>query len=92
VEKNWNAVRENALKYKNEFKPKIKNFEAYRPGEKVLIRNEHKCGKMDDDFSENGVVERKLYGDVYAVRNEKGLTIKRHVSQLKRLKDGEVGL
>jgi hypothetical protein len=78
------------LKCKNEFKPKIKKVEAYRPGEKVLIRNENKCGKMDDDFRENGVVERKLYGDVYAVRNKKGLEIKRHVSQLKRLKAGKL--
>jgi hypothetical protein len=87
---NWSKVKINTKKYNEEFKRKVSKCEKFYQEENVLIRNEHKKCKMDDEFSERGKITKRLYGDVYEVKTELGVKIKRHASQLKPFKKGEV--
>ncbi|MGL5709133.1 MAG: hypothetical protein ACRDDF_12855, partial [Aeromonas sp.] len=70
-----------------------------RDGEKVLIRNELRKGKMDDAYNEHGIVVRRIHGNVYEIskRRKKGVSeitekVIKHISQLKRVEEGEVGI
>jgi hypothetical protein len=50
---------------------------------------------MDDEYDKKGCVVKNVYGDVYDVKIEggKGMcdVVKRHISQLKKFSEGEVG-
>jgi predicted transcriptional regulator len=61
-------------------------------GDSILLRNEFKKKKMDDEFKEEGVIQNKEENDVYEVLTKKGATLRRHVTQLRRFEKGDVGL
>jgi hypothetical protein len=46
-QKNWEDVSKNTDKYKKEFKSHKKAEIKLKIGQKVLLKNEHKTGKMD---------------------------------------------
>jgi hypothetical protein len=54
----------------------------------VLVRNELKTSKMDDEFKEEAVVIKKEENDVYEVFTNDGKTLRRHAVQLRHLKKG----
>ncbi|MGL5709134.1 MAG: reverse transcriptase domain-containing protein, partial [Aeromonas sp.] len=64
---NWDKVKINVEKYKGEFECKSKRVNILRDGEKVLIRNELRKGKMDDAYNEHGIVVRRIHGNVYEI-------------------------
>jgi predicted nuclease of restriction endonuclease-like RecB superfamily len=92
-EENYNRVVENVERYKKEFLGKNRGIVKLKVGQKVLIKNEERLGKMDDEFREEGVVIENVYGDIYKIRigrNDKFKFIKRHISQLKPFEGREV--
>ncbi|KCZ77541.1 hypothetical protein H311_01447 [Anncaliia algerae PRA109] len=46
---------------------------------------------MDDAFKDKALVKKRFLGDVYELEREDGRRIKRHSSQMRRFKKGEVG-
>ncbi len=57
----------------------------------MLIRNETKESKMDDEFKRSGKVIKVLGQGCIKVNDETGRQIRRHVSQLRLVKKGDVG-
>lgn len=66
---NWKLVLKNTENYKKEFK-KTKENSLFMDGDLVYIRNEFRRSKMDDYFTEKGVIKKRLYGDVYEILKE----------------------
>lgn len=64
----------------------------YKEGQNVLVRNEVRKNKNEDEYKVKAKVVKRLYGDVYKVVTEKGLETNRHASQLRALKEGDVGI
>jgi hypothetical protein len=83
---NETIVLENSIKYEKEFKEK-KCFE-FKVGNKVLLKNENKRTKMDDEFSEEGTIKNKIGNNIYEIIFSNGKTTKRHASQLKLFERG----
>lgn len=78
---NREGLLERQEKYKNEFKEK--KLRKYEIGSKVLIKNEQKKDKMDDEFRESGEIRKALNHDAYEVLLEDGSMLRRHSSQLR---------
>ena len=91
IKENWEKVRFNETAYEKEFARKMKKVSKLNIGDNVLVRNEFKEGKMDDEFFTRGIIVKNIYGNVYLVKTVDGQEIKRHIVQLKLLKKGEVG-
>jgi hypothetical protein len=72
-------------------KEKNKKMKEFNQGEKVLVRNETRKNKNVDEYEKEATILERLYGDVYKVRIGDSLLTNRHASQLKSLKEGEVG-
>ena len=68
--------------YRKEFKEKT--FIKYKKGEEVIVRNELKGNKMDDEYKEIGTIEESLEHNAYSIKLKDGSKIKRHSSQLRR--------
>jgi transposase-like protein len=87
-EENINKVKEWSNKYKQEFKTK-KKINKLEINDHVLIRNEVRRSKMDDEFEKRGIVKRILDNDIYEVsvvnKKLKNENIRRHISQLCRI-------
>lgn len=83
MKSNWEKVREHQARYSQEIM-KNKGFEKFEIGQKVLIRNELKKGKMDDEFKDQGIIVECLEHDVYKIRLGKGKGLRRHSLQLRR--------
>jgi hypothetical protein len=43
---------------------------------------------MDKEFNEHGVIVKRVYGNVYEVKNKKKKRFLRHISQLKGIGEG----
>ena len=67
---NREKVLENSGKYKKEFKEKL--IEGFDQGEALLIRNENKKNKMDDEFKVEGKIVKILAKDKYLVQDKLG--------------------
>jgi hypothetical protein len=76
--------------YAKEFRSQKKQNEKLKIGDVVLIKNELKANKMQDEFEMKGKIEKNVYGDVYLVFTKEGKTIQRHISQLRRFCEGDV--
>lgn len=50
----------------------------------VLINNEMKTGKMENEFEARGKVTKKIYENVYEVVTPEGQVLRRQISQLRR--------
>ncbi|KRH91851.1 putative LTR transposable element, partial [Pseudoloma neurophilia] len=85
---NREIVLENSEKYRKEFKER--KIERFNEGDAVLIRNENKKNKMDDEFKVEGKIEKILDTDKYLVKDKLGKEFLRHGSQL-RIFPGDVG-
>ncbi|KAG0427929.1 Gag-Pol polyprotein, partial [Dictyocoela muelleri] len=77
--------------YAKEFKLKKSFNEKFELFDKVMIWNELKQSKMDCEFRETGFISKILGKNTYEVDRDKGGKIIRHSSQLKSLKEGDVG-
>jgi hypothetical protein len=84
-EENYNKIKEHEKKYELEFKRKNRKREILEENQKILIKNEFRKKKGDKRFFEKGTIARHLYGEVYEVKNNKGVFVKKHISQLKRI-------
>ncbi|MGL5706922.1 MAG: reverse transcriptase domain-containing protein [Aeromonas sp.] len=82
-EENWSKVKVNEIKYKQEFEKRNKKEKKYEIGDRVLIKNEHRKTKMDDEFHKEGNVEKLVHENVYLIKDKDGKMIKRHASQLR---------
>jgi hypothetical protein len=80
---NFERVRKNEELYSKEFKRIHKQAESFKIGNEVLIRNEIKKNKMEDEFSEKGIIIKHEYGDVYQVKLCEGDVVRRHASQIR---------
>lgn len=81
MESNRENVLEASAKYGREFVERpVKKFEQ---GDTVLISNETKADKMDDEFSEQGKVCRVLENDTYEVEIGHEKFLRGHGSQLR---------
>lgn len=85
---NFEFVKLHQEKYKKEFSRKDKRMVSLNVGDSVLLRNEFKKKKMDDEFKEEGVIQKKEENDVYEVLTKNGATLRRHVTQLRRFERG----
>lgn len=81
---NWERVAEHTLKYSKEFLKGSKVVTKFNDGEKVLIRNEFKTNKMDDEFRETGTIVKNEYGNIYEILDKNGCRIRRHAAQIRR--------
>ncbi|KAI5151864.1 hypothetical protein ENBRE01_2444 [Enteropsectra breve] len=82
-EENREQVIKNSLKYSKEFKVGLGKKEKFTVGQKVILRNEQKAGKMDDEFKEKGKVILELAKGAYKILTNDGNMMIRHNSQLK---------
>ena len=79
-EEHKSKVKEYQGRYKKEFKRK-----QLVQGQKVLVKNEFKRTKMDEDFNDYAIVADKVRENSYQVKTHQGKVLMRHVSQLRRL-------
>ncbi|KRH93910.1 hypothetical protein M153_4910001346, partial [Pseudoloma neurophilia] len=85
---NKDKVLINTAIYMKEFK--YKQIKRFKIGDAVLIRNENKLNKIDNEFKERGSISEVLEKDKYVVKNRLGKNLLRHGSQL-RIYPGDVG-
>ncbi|KRH94224.1 hypothetical protein M153_3330004408 [Pseudoloma neurophilia] len=78
---NRKDVLDFADKYKREFRER--KLPKYKKGDSVLIQNTSKTGKMDDEFSRDGTVEKVGDNNTYLVKIGDGKFLRRHGSQLR---------
>ncbi|KAG0439176.1 putative uncharacterized transposon-derived protein F54H12.3 [Dictyocoela muelleri] len=88
---NWDRVLDKQEVYKNEFKCNKYSLKSFKPNEKVIIKNELKLNKMDNEFRETGIIKNVLGQNSYEVITDANKTIVRHSTQLKGFKEGNVG-
>ena len=81
---NWETVLLHQDKYSKEIS-KNKGFEIFNIGQKVLIRNETRKSKIDDEFKNQGIIIECLDYDVYNIKLFDGKVVRRHSLQLKRV-------
>ena len=82
---NHASVLAHQAKYAKEFRG-VRRMELFREGDAVLIRNEHKSDKRDDESREEGLVEKCLGHDRYRVKKfQDGATVERHALQLRAI-------
>ncbi|KRH94226.1 putative transposable element [Pseudoloma neurophilia] len=79
--KNYDKVLQNSLKYAKEFKEGT--FHEFNIGDSVIIKNENKNDKMDDEYKQIGKVIRKDIHHSYRIQLEDGSILKRHSLHLK---------
>lgn len=82
-DKNRIKVLQNQARYEKSFRRKSESENSFEIENKVLIRNEIKKNKMDAEFKETGKIiglERK---NVYVVKTDKDVILRRHSSQLR---------
>ena len=89
-EENWELIIKHQEKYKKEFKER--KFIEFNVGDHVLVKNELKHDKMDDEYRDEAIVKEKLDHKAYKVLLMDGSMLIRHCSQLRRLRDGDVVL
>jgi translation initiation factor IF-1 len=79
--------------YRKVFDRKNSKFKMkLNEGDKVFVRKELRKNKMDDEFSMRGEIILNEYGYIYRIRCDDGSEIRKHVSQLRRVEEGEVGI
>lgn len=84
MEENHPNVIKQQETYTKEFGDNRRNIESLNSGDKVLIKNEVKSNKMDNEFESEGEIIKRLSDNTYRVKvNSKRLI--RHTSQLKKL-------
>ena len=84
---NFNKVLTHTEKYAKEFKER--QPQTFRVGDKVIIKNETKINKNDDEFKIRGKISEILEHNSYSVKLKDGKTLKRHASHL-RIWPGDV--
>jgi hypothetical protein len=87
--KNKDEVLKNVPKYKKEFK-KQRNKKSFVLNQNVLVKNETKRTKMDEEFNGEGIIIERMSGKTYKVKMKNGNCIVRHVSQLKDFSRGKL--
>ena len=80
---NWKIIEKTQENYAKEFKEKKHKLRDL--GEFVLIKNEKRKDKMDDEFTRKGKISKILEHNAYEVLLEDGSVLKRHSSQLRKL-------
>ena len=88
MKENHSEVLEHSKKYAAEFQKR--EWNKFNIGDKVLMKNELKLNKMDDEYKEEGIVIEIRNHDSYMIETNKGNKLIRHASHL-RLKPGDVG-
>ena len=73
-------VIRNSKKYESEFKQR--EWAKFHIGDKILIKNESKKNKMDDEFKEDGIIVEICPHDSYYVETVIGKRLFRHASHL----------
>ncbi|KAG0437574.1 Pol polyprotein [Dictyocoela muelleri] len=81
LSENMESVLDNSRKYEKEFK--FKNLSKFNLNDEVLIRNEIKKSKMDNEFYKRGIVVKKIRNNTYKILFRDGKELIRHSSQLK---------
>ena len=89
-QENWGKIREHQERYKKEFKEK--KFIQFKIRDRVLVKNELKRDKMDDQYRDEGVIREVMNHNAYKVEMDDGSMLTRHSSQIRMLKDGDVEL
>ena len=84
-EENWKKVREWQIKYRKEIEQRKAKVGEFKMGQEVLIRNEFKRTKMDDEFKSKGKIVEVRHGDTYKVKTSEGVEILRHALQLREV-------
>lgn len=84
---NWNEVRKHTEKYIKEFE--TKQSPVFTVGQIVLIKNENKQNKMDDEYKEMGEIIQCLDHHVCNLKMGDSKVFLRHSSHL-RLWPGDV--
>ncbi|KAG0442402.1 hypothetical protein DMUE_0296 [Dictyocoela muelleri] len=77
--------------YAKEFVVRKSPREFFKLNDQVLIKNENKKSKMDNEFSVSGFIKKVLSKNTYVIETEDQQIFVRHESQLKRFKEGDVG-
>jgi Reverse transcriptase (RNA-dependent DNA polymerase)/RNase H-like domain found in reverse transcriptase/Integrase core domain/Aspartyl protease len=85
--KNRSEVLKKQEEYAKEFSKRLSKYESIKMNDKVLIKNENKENKMDNEFDQSGIVTCILGNDTYEVKSGRHKFV-RHASQLKRLGGG----
>ena len=89
---NWERVKRNQFEARLRFNIKHlhdKPWPRLSKNEKILIKQEIQQTKDKPKFQEKGKVIEDLGYDTYLVQGEGVKPVKRHISQLKSLKEGE---
>lgn len=81
---NYDKIKKREESYEKEFIKKYGTMETFAENDKVLIRNEIKQTKMDDEFKELGVIIKDEGRNIFTVKKENGSVIRRHASQLRK--------
>lgn len=76
-------VLKNVERYKSEIKVGKTKNEKFELGQRVLVKNEVKQNKMDEEFLLGGTIKKKIYDSIYEIIVENDRLYKRHVSQLR---------
>ncbi|MGL5708136.1 MAG: reverse transcriptase domain-containing protein [Aeromonas sp.] len=83
-------INEHTKKYAKEFNIRKGRMKSFEVGDSVIIKNEFKTKKMQDEFVETGIVKEVIRENKYLIKLKKGNDVVRHATQLKLFKDGEV--
>lgn len=87
---NYQKVIDNSKNYQKKFRKYFVKHEKFYENDKVLLKNELKSHKMDNEFEKIGTVTRRLGKDAYEVELKEGNKFVRHASQLKLLERGKL--
>ena len=90
LEVNREKVIETENKYMKEFEKKNKCTRKVQEGDRVVVKNEIRSDKRDNRFEIIGTIRKNEYGDIYEILTDSGDLFKRHISQIKRIRGGEV--
>ena len=88
IKENYEAVRLKSKEYSREFKP-VKH-KRYNIGDNVILKNELKLNKNDDEFKRLGTISDVLENDNYVIKTKNNKMLTRHSTQLK-VWPGDVG-
>jgi hypothetical protein len=88
---NWGKVLANQKTYEKEFKITKKKCKKFEIGDQVLVKNDTKSGKMEDEFSMKAIVKKKCGENSYDVENDSKEMFRRHASNLERFGAGMLG-
>ncbi|MGL5691342.1 MAG: hypothetical protein ACRDD8_11075 [Bacteroidales bacterium] len=89
---NKQRILEHQEKYKLEFSRYNRKPETLHANQNVLIKNGLKNSKKDDAFKDKATIVEKEKGNIYKVIDTRGKILRKHISQLKGLREGKLDI